>query len=94
MYSQTLDLSYCTTEEHSLKKMKFNRILKVKTELCHLQSTKGNCVLGDMKNSPWRGTYDAVVTDPPYNIRTHHLKENKEKILDPSIPHSELFCSV
>jgi tRNA G10 N-methylase Trm11 len=47
-----------------------------------------------MKNSPWRGTYDAVVTDPPYNIRTHLLKENKENILDPSIPHSEFYLLI
>ena len=26
-----------------------------------------------MKNSPWRGTYDAIVTDPPYNLRTSLL---------------------
>lgn len=61
--------------------------------LWHHQSTKGNCVLSDMKNSPWVGTYDAIVTDPPYNIRTHLLKEYNAETSDLLIPHGEPSCS-
>ena len=57
------------------------------------QSTKGNCVLSDMRNSPWVGMYDAIVTDPPYNIRTHLLKEYNAETSDPLIPHGESSCS-
>ena len=27
-------------------------------------------MISSIKNTPWRGTYDAIVTDPPYSIRT------------------------
>ena len=27
-------------------------------------------MISSIKNIPWRGTYDAIVTDPPYSIRT------------------------
>ena len=33
-------------------------------------------MVGNIKNSPWRGTYDAIVTDPPYSMRTALLFEN------------------
>lgn len=46
-----------------------------------------------MKNCPWVGTYDAIVTDPPYNIRTHLLKEYNAETSDPLIPHGESSCS-
>lgn len=32
--------------------------------------------MGNIKNSPWRGTYDAIVTDPPYSMRTSLLPDH------------------
>ena len=40
------------------------------------QALHGNCVVSSIKNSPWRGTYDAIVTDPPYSIRTALLEKS------------------
>jgi tRNA G10 N-methylase Trm11 len=42
----------------------------------------GCSVVSNIKNSPWRGTYDAIVTDPPYSMRTSLLPDHASKKAD------------
>lgn len=58
----------------------------------------GCSVVSSIKNIPWRGTFDAIVTDPPYSLRTALL--NGGKVQGPftsdsgsNIPESSEMCN-